>query len=78
MMMKIVNSVNHVTTSPEHQRGDHLCERQVFSTHFADNNFSTLQRFSVELPMPAALAFLVIPAKAGIQRQAKQAGTTRG
>jgi hypothetical protein len=28
--------------------------------------------------MPAALAFIVIPAKAGIQRRANPAGTTRG
>jgi|WetSurMetagenome_2_1015567.scaffolds.fasta_scaffold540949_2 hypothetical protein len=28
--------------------GDNLCERQVFSIHFADNNFSNLWEFSDE------------------------------
>jgi hypothetical protein len=34
--------------------------------------------FPQEPPMSAALAFIVIPAKAGIQRQANPAGTARG
>jgi hypothetical protein len=34
--------------------------------------------FAEEPPMPATLVFIVIPAQAGIQRQAKPAGTTRG
>jgi hypothetical protein len=43
----------------------------------APDNLNYLSRFSEEPPMPAALAFVVIPAKAGIQRQANPAGTTR-
>jgi hypothetical protein len=47
-MMKIVDLGEPCRNQPR-AIGDHLCERQVFSVYFANNNFSNLQGFSEEI-----------------------------
>jgi hypothetical protein len=57
--------------------GKNQGETGLFFARGTQRFFNKIRRFSEESPMPAALAFIVIPAEAGIQWQANPAVTTR-